>query len=82
MTLARATYTAATSARVLRIDDLQAASDQFFGMVLVTPQLRCLLGLRGPGDPEDNKRFVLNAVARFLDGCRTARNIGNGHAAA
>lgn len=55
---------------VLRIDDPEDASDQFFGMLLGTHQLRCLLGLRGEAEPDEVARFVRSAVARFLDGCR------------
>jgi TetR/AcrR family transcriptional repressor of mexJK operon len=54
----------------LRLDNSQEAAQQFWGMLLGSFQLECLLGLREPPGPEEIGAFVKTAVARFLDGCR------------
>jgi TetR/AcrR family transcriptional repressor of mexJK operon len=54
----------------LRLDNPEQAAQQFWGMLLGSFQLECLLGLREAPGPQEIEAFVRSAVARFLDGCR------------
>ena len=58
---------------VLRVQDPVQAAQQLRGMLLGGHHMQCVLGLRGTPQPDEIKTFVENAVARFLDGCRTRR---------
>jgi TetR/AcrR family transcriptional regulator, mexJK operon transcriptional repressor len=55
---------------ILRLDNPEQAAQQFWGMLLGSFQLQCLLGLREAPGPEEIEAFVKSAVAWFLDGCR------------
>ena len=55
---------------VLRLDNPEQAAQQFWGMLLGSFQMQCLLGLREAPGPEEIGAFVKTAVAWFLDGCR------------
>jgi AcrR family transcriptional regulator len=54
----------------LRLDNPGEAAQQFWGMLLGSFQMQCLLGLREAPGPEEIRAFVKTAVAWFLDGCR------------
>jgi AcrR family transcriptional regulator len=54
----------------LRLPDPAQAANQFWGMLLGSFQLPCLLGLRPTPDRAEIEAYVRVAVARFLDGCR------------
>ncbi|WP_158243104.1 TetR/AcrR family transcriptional regulator [Acidimangrovimonas sediminis] len=54
----------------LRVDDPQAAAQQFLGSVVAHFQLLCLLRIQDPPTPEQRRVYVAGAVSRFLDGCR------------
>lgn len=56
---------------ILHLDDPELAAQQFWGMLLGTIQLQCLLGVRPVPDREEIEAFVRSAVKRFLDGCRS-----------
>jgi TetR/AcrR family transcriptional repressor of mexJK operon len=58
---------------ILRLDKPEQAAQQFWGMLLGSFQLQCLLGLREAPGPEEIEAFVKSAVAWFLDGCRANR---------
>ena len=57
----------------LRLDNPGEAAQQFWGMLLGSFQMQCLLGLREAPGPEEIRAFVKTAVAWFLDGCRATR---------
>jgi TetR/AcrR family transcriptional repressor of mexJK operon len=59
-----------TQRGVLRVQDPEQAAHQFWGMLLGSFQMQCLLGLRDVPEPEEIKASVRTAVACFLDGCR------------
>jgi AcrR family transcriptional regulator len=54
----------------LRIDDPELAAQQFWGMLLGTIQLQCLLGVRPAPDRPEIETFVHSAVRLFLAGSR------------
>jgi len=54
----------------LRLDNPEQAAQQFWGTLLGSFQMQCLLGLREAPGPEEIGAFVKTAVAWFLDGCR------------
>ncbi len=54
----------------LRLQDPEQAAHQFWGMLLGSFQMQCLLGLREAPEPDEIEVFVRTAVAWFLDGCR------------
>jgi TetR/AcrR family transcriptional repressor of mexJK operon len=54
----------------LRLNSPEQAAQQFWGMLLGSFQMQCLLGLREAPGPEEIAAFVKSAVAWFLDGCR------------
>jgi TetR/AcrR family transcriptional repressor of mexJK operon len=54
----------------LCLQDPEQAAHQFWGMLLGTIQLQCLLGVREAPGQKEIAAFVRTAVARFLDGCR------------
>jgi AcrR family transcriptional regulator len=54
----------------LRLEDPERAAHQFWGMLLGTLQLQCLLGLRPVPDRAEIEAHVSAAVACFLYGCR------------
>ena len=54
----------------LRLDNPEQAAQQFWGMLLGSFQMQCLLGLREAPGAEEIQAFVKTAVASFLDGCR------------
>ncbi len=54
----------------LDIPDPEQAARQFWGMLMGTFQMECLLGLRDVPGAGEIEAFVRAAVARFLDGCR------------
>jgi TetR/AcrR family transcriptional regulator, mexJK operon transcriptional repressor len=54
----------------LRLDDPERAAQLFWGMLLGSFHMQCLLGLCPPPRSEEIEAFVKTAVARFLDGCR------------
>ena len=56
---------------VLHLSDPERASHQFWGLLLGSFQLRCLLGVSAAPEAAEIRDFVSTAVARFLDGCRT-----------
>jgi AcrR family transcriptional regulator len=58
---------------ILRLDKPEQAAQQFWGMLLGSFQLQCLLGLREAPGPQEIEAFVKSAVAWFLDGCRANR---------
>jgi TetR/AcrR family transcriptional regulator, mexJK operon transcriptional repressor len=60
-----------TQRGVLRVQDPEQAAHQFWGMLLGSFQMQCLLGLRDVPEPEEIKASVRAAVSRFLDGCRS-----------
>ncbi len=54
----------------LNLPDPEQAARQFWGMLMGTFQMECLLGLRAVPGPEEIDAYARSAVARFLDGCR------------
>jgi AcrR family transcriptional regulator len=59
-----------TQRGVLRVQDPEQVAQQFWGMLLGTFQMQCLLGLRDVPEPEEIQASVRTAVTCFLDGCR------------
>jgi TetR/AcrR family transcriptional regulator, mexJK operon transcriptional repressor len=57
----------------LRLHDPEQAAQQFWGMLLGSFQMQCLLGLREAPGSEEIEAFVRTAVAWFLDGCRAGK---------
>ncbi len=54
----------------LNVPDPEQAARQFWGMLMGTFQMECLLGLRDVPSPSEIDTYARSAVARFLDGCR------------
>jgi TetR/AcrR family transcriptional regulator, mexJK operon transcriptional repressor len=53
----------------LRLPDPEAAANQFFGMLMGSWHIRCLLGLRETPDAEEIGSYVRASVDCFLNGC-------------
>jgi AcrR family transcriptional regulator len=62
-----------TKRGVLRVQDPDQAAHQFWGMLLGSFQMQCLLGLRDVPEPEEIEASVRTAVTGFLDGCRASK---------
>lgn len=54
----------------LRIADARVAAEQFVTMLIGHLRVRHLLGLAGPPDATERRRYVASAVRIFLDGAR------------
>ena len=59
-----------TQRGVLRVQDPEEAAQQFWGMLLGSFQMQCLLGLRNVPEPEEIQLSVRTAVTCFLHGCQ------------